>query len=654
MTKSKKQNETKAAVVIAGYIRVSTARQAFEGDSLEAQQRAIEMFAKHWAEKEGCAYELRLFVDRGRSAKNQNRPQLMALKASAEAGVVDVVVTGKLDRITRSLDDFVALWAFFKDHGVQLVSVQENFDTSTATGEAMLYIIMVFAQLERKLTGERTTETMQDRTRRGLWNGGYVLGYACNDETKLVLDADTAPVVKQVFHDFERLGSVGKVVTHHREIGTRMPKRKNRAGKPIGGKPLSKQQVSRMLQNRVYLGEVQWGGVCTPNAHEPIIDVEQFQRVQVLLDRNRVTRTNPRQETKRVFRLKGLVRCGCGAMMTPKNCTGRNGKHSYYVCTAKSHTCGGQCDAPYQPAVALEQAVIERLSQLSRDEPARERIITDAMNFADDERLRIAKEMDSVDRRIASVNGEIGSLVGVLKERGSAGLASVKDELKALESENKELTDKKNEFIQQLSKLSGISEEGRRFIYEWKNVAELLGQAETEEQATLLQHLIEVIEIDPPVGDTKAGAYRLKLSSDHPDDDQPLPQETTNPPDDDTGADSSVLTRNGAVLQVDEKAPRDDAQRNFLRGDKSGSFSQKTRSNGGTSVCCEVRMRGEITSKTSVSAKCRSGCAGIPSVLEPARRHWLQTSCPPIWRNQGPRQPISIGSPASARICLLA
>ena len=550
-----KANQNHKTVVIAGYVRVSTVRQVAEGDSLEAQQEAIRRHAARLAEQRGWKYELQFFVERGKSAKDQNRPQLTRLKRGVEKKEIDVVITCKLDRITRSLIDFTVLWAYFEEHGVELISIQENFETSSPMGKAMVMIIMIFAQLERELTGERTRATMQDRTRRGLWNGGFVLGYLRDNEGRLSRDPITAPVVQQLFDDFERLGSVGQVVKHHRGVGTRMPKRMNRSERPIGGKPLSKQQVSALLQNRVYLGELNWGDEQTANAHEPIIAPDQFDRVQVLLEKNRRTKSNDLQSVQRVFRLKGLVRCGCGNMMTPTSSTGRNGKHGYYVCTAETHSCGGQCKAPYQPAEALEEAVIERLCQLSQDEPARKQIIADALAHADDEALRLHGELAQIDRQIATVKGQIKNLVSVLAQLGAAGLDSVKVELAELEQEKRDLEAAKVRVELHLSRLARISADGRQFIAEWRNVSQLLTLAEPAEQQTLIQHLIDVVEVQPPTGDKKTGKYRLKLWADGPDEDESQPADPPYPDDQGELGDQPALTENGAVLQVDEKAP---------------------------------------------------------------------------------------------------
>src|SRR5581483_1799507 len=169
---------------IAGYVRVSSQRQATEGDSLAAQQHEIEQ-----------EVEFR---------KRRENWEIQSLEFYVDAGKIELVICFKLDRITRSLKDFVDLWALFAEHDVDVISLREKFDTSMPTGEAMVQLIMVFAQLERRMTAERTFSIMRDRADRGLWNGGYVLGYRSrpDDPGKLEIDEEGAAIVRRIFDLF--------------------------------------------------------------------------------------------------------------------------------------------------------------------------------------------------------------------------------------------------------------------------------------------------------------------------------------------------------------------------------------------------------------------------------------------------------------------
>jgi site-specific DNA recombinase len=215
-----KTTNTNKKLRIAGYVRVSSVRQATEGDSLQAQQSEIEQEVDFRKRRESWdVSSLDFYVDAGRSAKDQNRPELQRLKRDIAAGEIDIVICFKLDRITRSLKDFVDLWELFHERDVDVISLREKFDTSMPTGEAMLQLIMVFAQLERRMTAERTSSIMKDRVERGLWNGGHILGYRSRTDEpgNLEQDEEGAAIVRMIFDSFEELGSSSAVTARHRK-----------------------------------------------------------------------------------------------------------------------------------------------------------------------------------------------------------------------------------------------------------------------------------------------------------------------------------------------------------------------------------------------------------------------------------------------------
>src|SRR5579883_1649773 len=211
MAKHKKRTEQDRPLRIAGYIRVSSQRQASEGDSLIAQRHEIEQEVEIRKRRESWKVaKVGYYTDAGKSAKDQNRPELLRLKGDIEAGQIDVVICMKLDRITRSLADFVELWELFESRGVNVISLREQFDTSTPSGRAMLRMIIVFAELEREMTSERTFDIMKDRVERGLWNGGCIVGYKSDptEPGKLLVDPEWADIIRRQFFDaFEELDS---------------------------------------------------------------------------------------------------------------------------------------------------------------------------------------------------------------------------------------------------------------------------------------------------------------------------------------------------------------------------------------------------------------------------------------------------------------
>ena len=562
---------------IAGYVRVSSQRQVSEGDSLVAQQHEIEQEVEFRTRRENWnVASLEFFIDAGKSAKDQNRPQLQRLKREIAAGNIDIVICFKLDRITRSLKDFVDLWSLFEEHEVDVISLREKFDTSMPTGEAMVQLIMVFAQLERRMTAERTYSIMRDRADRGLWNGGHILGYRSKprEPGQLELDEDAAALVRRIFDKFEEFGSSGAVTRMLSDQGIRYPRYETRSGKQRGGNLFAKQKVTGILSNPVYIGKIRWGNAVYDGNHPPIISVQQFERVQVQLAQTLKRRMNLRVKktlASRIYLLSGLLRCSCGAHMTGAKAHGRTSTHSYYVCTRQSHEGGKySCSAPRIPAEALEQAVIGRIRELGNAIEAREKIVERAIECLDAESTRLKADEDLLRHQQQNTKADIGRLLEVLKSLGVNGLPSVQSELKRLEEEELGIRQGLAEIAKRQEPMTRISRDAKAFIQTWDDVGELLDAATAEEQALLLRHYVDVVELHATDEKGKTGTYALRLFPEvrpdrgfdwgqdepngGPDDQNPCP-ETSNGAGLPKGGDPAVLTDSRLVRVLGQKAP---------------------------------------------------------------------------------------------------
>jgi DNA invertase Pin-like site-specific DNA recombinase len=147
---------------VAGYIRVSTEDQGESGAGLEAQRAAIT------AEAERRGWQLvEIFEDTASGKSMSRRPGLAAALAAVDSGQVDALCVAKLDRLSRSLLDFAGLVERSRKQGWQLVALDLGVDTASPSGEMMASVLAVFAQFERRLISQRTTDalrTMQSRT----------------------------------------------------------------------------------------------------------------------------------------------------------------------------------------------------------------------------------------------------------------------------------------------------------------------------------------------------------------------------------------------------------------------------------------------------------------------------------------------------------
>ena len=112
------------------------------------------------------------FVDNGFSGGNTDRDGFQKMMRQIERGKITKVIVYRLDRISRSLSDFVKILETLKQYNVQFVSSQESFDTSSPYGEMIVKILMVFAEFERQSIIERVTQAYAHRSEIGLYMGG--------------------------------------------------------------------------------------------------------------------------------------------------------------------------------------------------------------------------------------------------------------------------------------------------------------------------------------------------------------------------------------------------------------------------------------------------------------------------------------------------
>jgi site-specific DNA recombinase len=182
--------------------------QAF--NSLDAQREACLAYIAS-QRGEGWRSLSSHYDDGGFSGGNIERPALQQLLADVDAGLVDVIVVYKVDRLTRSLTDFAKIVERFDQRGVSFVSITQQFNTTTSMGRLTLNVLLSFAQFEREVTGERIRDKIAASKRKGMWMGGHPpLGYDAKERTLVIVPAE-AQLVRIIFKQYLKLKSVHKL-----------------------------------------------------------------------------------------------------------------------------------------------------------------------------------------------------------------------------------------------------------------------------------------------------------------------------------------------------------------------------------------------------------------------------------------------------------
>jgi len=151
---------------------------------------------------EYCQYELkgqpcRVYIDKGFSGKDTDRPQFQEMMDAVKRGEIRRIICYKLDRISRSVIDFVAMMEILMQYDVEFISCTEKFDTSTPTGRAMLNICIVFAQLERETIQMRVDDAYKSMSRKGFFMGGRI-PYGFRREPYILNGKNTTHFIQEI------------------------------------------------------------------------------------------------------------------------------------------------------------------------------------------------------------------------------------------------------------------------------------------------------------------------------------------------------------------------------------------------------------------------------------------------------------------------
>ena len=378
------------------YIRVSTLEQAQEGYSVGEQKERLIAYckAKDWIIAD-------IYVDGGYTGSNLNRPGIQ--KLISETDKFDLVLVYKLDRLSRSQRDTLYLIEeVFRPKGVDFISMQESFDTSTPFGKAMIGLLAVFAQLEREQIKERTWMGRVARAKTGLHHGGghIPIGYEYEDG-HLVINPYEAEQVRKIYEWYLAGDSLKTITDKLQEAGyTNKYSSYN-----------SWSSVRNILENETYIGRLHFGDVVVDHAHEAIITEEQFNAAQILRGKRREQFGSHAFQSKHV--LTGLLFCGhCGGRYYLRN----TGKYSYYACYSRTKQMKNMikdpnCQNKIWRAQDLEPIIEEKILALLRNPKIAEELAAGKPKAP----APVSKNTD-IGRRIREIDRQIGKLMELYQQ----------------------------------------------------------------------------------------------------------------------------------------------------------------------------------------------------------------------------------------------
>ena len=378
--------ETSAQLKCAVYTRKSSENgleKVF--NSLDAQRESAEAYIKS-QQHEGWVLIKAPYDDGGFSGGNTSRPALKKLLDDIEAGLINVVVVYKVDRLTRSLPDFAKLVELFDKHGVSFVSVTQQFNTTTSMGRLTLNVLLSFAQFEREVAGERIRDKFEASRKKGMWMGGQPpIGYDIDDR-KLVVNASEAKTVRHIFARYLALGSVQALKEDLEKDGYRSKKWTSSSNRDYGDIPFKRGALYYILKNRLYIGDVVHKGLVYPGEHEGIIDQAIWNRVQATLEEKAAHHEKGTSQGQPSL-LRGLLFDDRGNHMSPSHANKKGKRYRYYISQALSqHRAKDAGSITRIPAHDIEALVAEQIRSVATEIET----LSKGLDSADRERLRDA------------------------------------------------------------------------------------------------------------------------------------------------------------------------------------------------------------------------------------------------------------------------
>ena len=374
------------------------------------------------------------YIDDGWSGTNFDRPAFQRMIADIEAKKVNMVITKDLSRLGR---DYILtghyMERYFPEHRVRYISLLDGIDTgvdSTANDNTPFRAIM--NDMYAKDISKKIKSVKRDKQRKGQFIGGKpVYGYKMHptEKNKIVIDEEVAPIVRRIFALALSGMSCRNIATLLNQEGVPTPA--TYAGLPVA-RPgpytglWSSERISDMLQNETYIGNMVQGRsvkisykskkclkqnpanwVVVEGTHEPLVDRETFQKVRMLVNSRRHTRSRTYD-----FLLKGLIFCHeCGYPLTVLNRKNSKGEDVlYFVCrTYQRFTKAGVCTCHSIKEKTVTDVVIAKVREVCQAYLNPDELLPVAQ-----EAVENARKQSSLETELQALQSKIDSLTANL------------------------------------------------------------------------------------------------------------------------------------------------------------------------------------------------------------------------------------------------
>jgi len=356
-----------------------------------------------------CVKSFETYSDEGFTGGNMNRPGLKRLLMDVADGLVDALVVYQLDRISRNVRDFSNIYALLEEKNVMFISIKENIDTNTPIGRAMMYVTMVFAQVERENISARTADNLICLVKKGFWTGGNPpYGYMRErikingkTHTSIAVDPEAAKYNEWIFDTFLEnnyslqgmqtafknqgirtvngaffsttqlykiltmpycVETTPEVYDYFEKMGCQMDPGSPREiwdgthGVMVYGRSTEKKEKHTLQPHDKWI-------VCI-GYHKPFIPAAKWLAVQKRFRQNTFNKTMKYD----VPLLKGVLHCAkCGCLMAVSRKKTKSGVTSHYYCTKRMRQGPDVCDSRWTKCNIIDNKIMEVFRKIEAD-----------------------------------------------------------------------------------------------------------------------------------------------------------------------------------------------------------------------------------------------------------------------------------------------
>ena len=516
------------------YTRVSTLMQT-EGYSLEAQRQKILEYAK-----------FRDFIvvgeysDAGFSGKNiAGRAQFQQMMADIESKKDDItyVLVFKLSRFGRNCADTLNSLQFMQDYGVNLICVDDNLDSSAATGKLMISVMSAMAEIERENINAQTMAGHKQKAKEGGWNGGPApYGYTL-ENGQLIVQEDEAEVIREIYNLFVNTAyGPSKVAKEINKKYKKIP----RANGYLDSFTMA--LVKDILDNPVYTGRIAYGRhttekidgkrnefhivkqtdkekiIIAEGQHGAIVSLAVWEAAQEKRKAN--AKTKEKIDKEHEYFLSGLLKCpSCGGPMygihngRKKKKDGTYYPMSYsYACRSSSVAMGRECSTPQNYSEPkLMEALTAIIKSLVNDKNFGRLVDvaigqkTDVSELEKEQTLR-KKELERLNRLVTQLENQLDALdytskAADLKEKSlNKRLNKAFEDMEDIQSQLADLE-------AQMEKIAAAESMKQQVYGILQSFDVLYDVMDNADRKLLIKELIEKIELYPREGRKLSGQW---------------------------------------------------------------------------------------------------------------------------------------------------